>query len=203
MPRLLLTERQAEAVATSYPFCNPAAMHSLTAIRLGIFKNAIGGSDATLFESSYDALYTVAQQALTCSPADSFVWLTLFWIDAARHGLTVRNENYLRMSYTTAPNEAWIAMWRSHLAFALFDRLPPDLAADSVDDFIKLLKTGRGYWEMAKIFENTSANGQSRIAERLQTIDHISHQAFVNALRDRGNIALPDEVTNERGPQRQ
>ena len=39
MPRLLLTERQAEAVAASYPFCNPAALHSLTAIRLGIFKN--------------------------------------------------------------------------------------------------------------------------------------------------------------------
>ena len=123
MPRLLLTARQAELVTADYAFCNPVALHSLTAIRLGVFKDTIGESDPTLFNLSYDALYLAAQRTLACSPADLFVWLTLFWIDAARHGLTAGNANYLRMSYASAPNEAWIALWRSHLAFNLFNRL--------------------------------------------------------------------------------
>ena len=168
MPRLLLTERQTEAVAASYPFCNPAALHSLTAIRLGIFKNTIGGSDPTLFDSSSDALYDAARQTLTCSPADSFVWLTLFWIDAARHGLTAENENYLRMSYITAPNEAWIALWRSRLLFALFNGLPPNLADDAVNDFINLVNTYVLIWETAAIFENTSQTARDHIVGRLK-----------------------------------
>jgi hypothetical protein len=203
MPRLLLTLRQTEALAASYPFCNPVALHSLTAIRLGILKNTIGGSDQTLFDSSYNALYAAARQTLTCSPADSFVWLTLFWIDAARHGQTADNANYLRMSYAVAPNEAWIALWRSHLAFSLFDRLPADLADHSLEDFVNLLKTRRVYWEMAKMFENTSADGRRRIAERLQTVDLLYRQAFVGALRDKGlDIDLPEGDTSEPRPWR-
>ena len=203
MPRLLLTERQAEAVAASYPFCNPAALHSLTAIRLGIFKKTIGGSNPTLLKSSSDALGDAARQTLTCSPADSFVWLTLFWIDAARHGLTAENEKYLRMSFVSAPNEAWIALWRSHLTFVLFDRLPDDLAHVSIDDFVHLLQTRQVYWEMAKIFENTSNGSQRRIAERLQETGPVSRQAFVNVLREKGlTITIPDAVTTEPRPWR-
>ena len=203
MPRLLLTARETEALVASYTFCNPVALHSLTAIRLDIFKNTIGGGDQNSFDSSYDALYAAARQTLTCSPADSFVWLTLFWIDAARHGLTADNANYLRMSYAVAPNEAWIALWRSHLAFALFERLPADLADDSLGDFVNLLKTRRVFSEMAKIFEDTSAEGQHRIIERVQTVDALDRQAFVGALRDKGlDINVPEGDASEPRPWR-
>ena len=203
MPRLLLTERQTEAVAASYPFCNPAALHSLTAIRLGIFKNTIEGSDPTLLESSSDALCDAARQTLTCSPADSFVWLTLFWIDAARHGLTAENEKYLRMSFASAPNEAWIALWRSHLTFALFDRLPADLAHDSIDDFVHLLQTRQVYWEMAKIFENTSAVANAVSLSACKAPTPYPVRQFVNVLRDKGlTITIPDAVTSEPRPWR-
>jgi hypothetical protein len=203
MRGLLLAEQQAETVAARYPFCNPTALHSLTAIRLGIFNNNIGASDRTLFESSYDVLRAATQQTLNCSPADSFVWLTLFWIDADRHGLTAMNEKYLRMSYASAPNEGWIALWRSHLSFALFDRLPTDLAEESIDDFLKLVQTRQVHWEMANMFENTSDKWQRRIAERLQTIDVVSRDQFVNVLRSKGlTIAIPDVVTSEPRPSR-
>jgi hypothetical protein len=200
---LLLTEQHAEAVTASHPFCNPAALDSLTTIRVGIFNNDVGGSDPTQFASSYDALRAAAQQTLNCSPADSFVWLTLFWIDAARHGLTARNEKYLRMSYVSAPNEGWIALWRSDLTFALFDRLPTDLAEESIDDFIKLVQTRQVHWEMAKIFGKTSDDAQRRIAQRLQMIDPVPRGEFVKVLRQKGvTIAIPGAVTIEPRPWR-
>jgi hypothetical protein len=201
MPTLLLTAQQAVAVAARYSFCNPAALHNLTAIRLGIFRNTVGGNDSALFQSSYDALYTIARQTLTCAPDDSFVWLTLFWADVVGHGLTGDNERYLRMSYASAPNEAWIAQWRTHLTFALFDQLPEDLAARSVEDFVNLLQTKQVYWDMAKVFDNTSAEGQHRIAESLQTTDPTVHQAFIEVLHSKGfDIDVPNAVTSEPRP---
>jgi hypothetical protein len=203
MPRLLLTERQAEAVAARYPFCNPAALHNLTAIRLGIIKDSIGGSDPSLLESSYDASYAAARQTLTCSPADSFVWLTLFWIDAVRHGVTANNEKYLRMSYITGPNEAWIALWRSQLVFAAFDGLPPDLADDGVNDFINLVNTYRPIWQMAAVFEKTSQNGQHHIIAGLKSANAIPREALINVLRDKGlDLSISGEAPNEPRPWR-
>ena len=203
MPRLLVTEQQAEAVAARYRLCNPAALHSLTAIRLGIFNINIGASDRTLFESSYDVLRAAAQQTLNCSPADLFVWLTLFWIDAARHGVNANNEKYLRMSYITGPNEAWIALWRSHLLFAAFDGLPPDLADDAVNDFINLVNTYRVIWQMAAVFEKTSQNGQQHIVASLPAANAVPREALIKMLRDNGlDLSIPGEAPNEPRPWR-
>lgn len=89
------------------------------------------------------------------------------------------------------------------MAFSLFDRLPADLADRSLDDFVNLLKTRRVFSEMAKIFENTPADGQNRIIERVQTVDLLYRQAFVGALRHKGlDINVPKEDTSEPRPWR-
>ena len=149
-------------------------------------------------KSSYDALSTAARQTLICSPADLFVWLTLFWIDAARHGMNANNEKYLRMSYITGPNEAWIALWRSHLLFALFDGLPPDLADHAVSDFINLVNTYRLIWQMAAVFEKTSQNGQQHIIDSLKTANVIPREALIKTLHYKGlDVSIPGETPNE------
>ena len=194
IPSLLLTLRQTEGFAASYSFCNPAALRSLVAIRLGIFNDKIGENDPTPLEPLYDALYTSARQSLNCSPADLFVWLTLFWINAARHGLNANNENYLRMSYLTGPNEAWIALWRSRLLFGLFNGLPPDLADDAVSDFVNLVDTYLVTLEMVALFEKTSQNGRDHIARRLKEGNGIARDAFLQQLHVRG---LDNEISRQ------
>ena len=172
-------------------------------LRLAIFRQAIGTTDRTLFESSYDALNDAAREALGCSPADSFVWLTLFWIDVARHGLQAENANYLRISYASGPSEAWIALWRNQLAFTLFDRLPADLADDAVGEFIKLVNTRQLYWQTGKIFENASPDGQHRITEHLKTADDVAREAFLIALHREGvDVAVPGQLPSEPRPWR-
>jgi hypothetical protein len=129
--------------------------------------------------------------------------LTLFWLDAGKHGLEPDNENYLRLSYALGANEAWIAQWRNRLAFARFERLPTDLSDDAIDEFIKLLDTGQLYWQTAAIFASAPAAAQSRIVEHLNTANAISREAFARVLHDKGlDVIIPGVERPESRPWR-
>lgn len=202
MQWLLDEARQAEAAET-YRFCNPTALHNLVVLRLAVFNEAIAAKDRALVDSSYEPLYDAIRKALSCVPADPFGWLTLFWLDAGKHGFKPDNANYLRLSYELGPNEFWIALWRSRLVFALFEQLPTDLSDDATDEFIKLLDTGRLYWEAAEIFERAPPVAQNRIVERLKTAHVISRRGFAEALHNKGlDVVIPGESPAEARPWR-
>ena len=200
---LLLSEvRQAEDTDRQ-PFCNPAMLRSLVTLRLFILNGSIAAANQALVESSYDPLYQAARTALTCSPADSFVWLTLFWLDAGKHGLDTNNANYLRLSYALGPNEAWIALWRIRLAFQLFEKLPPDLAGDAIDEFVMLVTTGQLYWQTAGLFRDAPPIIQNRIVEQLETSNITFRRAFARTLHDRGvDVLIPGVETPDVRPWR-
>ena len=148
-------------------------------------------------------LYNAARKALTCAPTDSFLWLTLFWLDAVKHGLEQNNANYLRLSYALGPNEAWIAMWRIRLAFQLFEKLPPDLSADAIDEFIMLVNTGQLYWQTAGMFRDVSPVIQNSIVEKLKTLNVSFRRAFARTLHDRGvDVTIPGVETPDVRPWR-
>jgi hypothetical protein len=173
-------------------FCNPLTLHTVMILRLGIATDAIKATDHSFFDSAYAPLYDATRTALTCAPADSFAWLILFWLDAAKHGLQPNNLNYLRLSYALSPNEEWIAFWRNRLALAVFPQLPADLADDAINEFIKLVDTGRLYQETAALFARTSPMVQQRIVMRLATAGPIQREAFAKALRDDGvDVDIP------------
>jgi hypothetical protein len=119
----------------------------------------------------------------------------LFWIDAAKNGLTPKNANYLRLSYALGPNEGWIGLWRVQLALALFERLPKDLADDATDEFIRLVNTQVLYQEAAAIFSRATPAVQGRLVEQLKTANPVPRQIFARVLYDKGfdvNIAGVD-----------
>jgi hypothetical protein len=123
------------------------------------------------------------------------VWLTLFWLDATKNGVTPENANYLRSSYAEGPNEGWIALWRVRLAFALFERLPSDLSRDTLSDFIKLVDTSALYSETAAIFASAAPGVQSEIIQHLKTAKATSRQVFARVLYDQGmDVKIPDTV---------
>ena len=188
---------QAEA-ADRRSFCNPTALHNDVILRLAIL---FGSANREIADAAYQTLYAAARSALSCAPADPFVWLTLCWLDAAKHGFNPENANYLRLSYALGPNESWIAWWRSRLAFALFEQLPPDLSDDAIKDFINLVDTRRLYWETAGIFESAPAVVQNRIVEHLRTTTAVSRQGFAEMLHLKGlDVAIPGESQPEARP---
>ena len=85
MQWLLDEARQAEAADQS-SFCNPTALHNAVVLRLAILNEAIAATNQTLVDSAYDPLYDATRRALSCAPADPFVWLTLFWLDVGKRG---------------------------------------------------------------------------------------------------------------------
>jgi hypothetical protein len=187
--------------AAERSFCNPVALHSVFVLHLFVLNESIAVGNQMLSESSYAPVYNAARRALACAPADSFIWLTLFWLDVGKNGLDRSNTNYLRLSYALSRNEAWISLWRSRLVFLLSERLSPDVSREAVDEFIKLLKTRSLYVQTASIFENASPVTQTRIIEQLQTVGIDTQRAFARALLDKGiDIKLPDVNLTEPRP---
>ncbi len=183
--------RQAERAKQS-SFCDPAASHNAVVLYLAILDKTIA-TNQPLVDSDYGRLYDATRSALACAPSGSFAWLTLFWLDARKHGFGPDNAKYLRLSYAFGPNEGWIALRRSRLAFALFAQLPPDLSDRAIDEFVKLVDTGRLSSETAAIFANAPSVGQNRIVEHLKDANPISRQMFARMLYDGGlDVHIPD-----------
>jgi hypothetical protein len=199
----LVEQAQQVDRAAHYQFCNPVALHSLFALRLAIMNKAVEDANQPLINSSYNLLYDVGRRSLACTPANSFTWLTLFWLDVSKRGFNDNNAGFLRLSYLFGPNEGWIALWRIRLALLLFDRLPLDLAGDAMDDFINIMNSGQHYWQTAGMFIDASPVIQNRIVERLKTASLATRQAFVRTLHDRGmDVAIPGVQRPEARPWR-
>ena len=161
-------------------------------LRLAIVTDAIAGTDPSLVASAYAPLYDATRTALACAPANSFAWLILFWLDAAKHGLRPDNLTYLRLSYALSPNEEWIALWRNRLALAVFPQLPADLADDAINEFIELVHTGQLFQQTATLFARAVPTVQKRIVTQLNTLQSIQREAFARALRDNGvDVDIP------------
>jgi hypothetical protein len=193
--QVLLDEARRVEAFEPTALCDPIKLHSAVVVRLAISDSAIAAANQASVESAHAAFYDLARRALACAPTDSFVWLTLFWLDATKNGLTPENANYLRLSYAVGPNEGWIALWRVRLAFALFGRLPRDLSRDALNDFINLVDTSALYAETAAVFASAAPAVQSEIIQHLKTANATSRQVFARVLYDQGmNVKIPDTV---------
>src|SRR5690348_5589922 len=199
----LVEQIQQAEPATHYRFCNPVALHSVFVLRLAILNKAIEAASKPLIESSYNPLYESGRARLACAPTDSFVWLTRFWLDAGKRGLNGDSTNYLRLSYDFGRNEGWIALWRLRLALLMFERLPPGLANDALNDFTNIMGTGQYYGPTVEMFIDASPLVQSRIVERLTAVSPTVRQAFARILRYQGmEVAIPGVEQPETRPWR-
>jgi hypothetical protein len=176
--------------------CDPRLVQDTAVIRLGILNEAIAGSDAKLTGMSYDALHASTLRALSCTPSDPFLWLILFWLDVSKKGVGLSNMEFLRLSYELGPREGWIGVWRVRLAVSLFDKLAPDLANDSVNEFKELLETNRSYAWAADTFIGADAMARDRIVDSLKTAQPSVVRNFVDALDHKGlSIEIPSVNT--------
>jgi hypothetical protein len=188
---LLAKARQVET-AEQPASCNPTALHDATILRLAVLDQEIEAGDQTGIVSARTPVYDSARTALTCSPADPLAWLILFWLDAGQNGLRPTNANYLRLSYALGPNEAWIALWRSKLAFLIFTQLPADISDDAINEFIGLIDTFQLHREAAEIFAKASSVAQRSILAQLKAAKPNPRQAFARLLYDRGlDVNIP------------
>jgi hypothetical protein len=185
MGALLLKAQQVRITKLPY-FCDPATLHDSVLLHLAILEEAVTQGNQPLVNSAGAPLYEAIRSSVSCAPADSFVWLVLFWLDARKQGVRPNNVEFLRLSYALGRNEGWIDLWRNQLAMRLLQNLPDDVAADALGEFVRLVDTERLYQQTAAIFAAATPLVQSRIVAQLKTSKAAARRMFANALYDSG-----------------
>ena len=184
-------------------YCRPAALRAGAFIRIREFENAIPTAERAVVDDKRALLRQTMLRSLSCAPADPFLWLVLYSTDRTQNGLNERNLDYLRMSYSTGPNEAWVALRRTRLALAAFSQLPPDLANKAIDEFVSLVATRRIYPQAVAIMQGLGWPIRGVIVPKLANLPENTRQDLSNALHRAGlEIDVPGVARRDPRPWR-
>jgi hypothetical protein len=172
-------------------YCRPAALRSETIIQLRMMELAISANDREHFDERSRSLSNRIHNSLLCSPADSFLWLALYWLENIQNGVSAHSLKNLWMSYQSGPNEGWVAIKRNRLALAEYDKLPARIAEEATNEFIGLVESGF-YEQTGDLFIGQSSRVRELLLIRLKNVDERHRRAFVRALAAKGEaVEIP------------
>ena len=123
-------------------YCRPVALRSAAIFHIRVMDLAASEPDRQHLDELVKSMSNSVRRSLSCSPADPFLWLVLYWAKNAQNGFEPDNLKYLRMSYQLGPNEGWIGIKRNRLTFEREGSLPPDLLKIAVSEFAELVRAG-------------------------------------------------------------
>jgi hypothetical protein len=180
--------------------CRPASMRSAAVIRLRLTEEAINAGDRSKIDKSLDDLIVSIRNSLQCAPADSFLWLVLYWAETTRHGFDSHYLDFLRLSYKLGPYEGWVALKRSQIAFTFFEHLPPAVAEQALAEFIGLVNSGFER-EAAESFVGPGWRLREKILPRLKAVPMRQRTAFDNEVYQLGyDVDVPGVERPEARP---
>lgn len=173
-------------------YCYPTALESAAIIQLRIVEAMAFAGVRDKVDPQMKQLNNSIRTSLKCSPAEPFLWLVLYSIESTQNGFKSAYLNFLKMSYQLGPNEGWIALKRNPIAFTNFERLPSSLAADTINEFVALLKMGL-YKEAADILSGPAWQARDMIIPHLAALPRQTREAFASAVYERGlDVAIPE-----------
>jgi len=198
-------------------FCAPTALRSAAIIRLRMAELAQSGNAEEKSDTQINAAANSVRDSLSCSPADSFLWLALYWLDTAQHGYRPEDLKYLRLSYQLGPNEGWIASKRNGVTFAMLQQLPSDARTElpapsnpywcdqrlcilsnfsetAINEFVGLVSSGL-YAEAVEVFTGSAWPERELILPHLAGISEPDRRRFADLLHGRGyDVNVPGIV---------
>lgn len=180
--------------------CDPAALRAAAILRLRLFEINLVGEERDALDPQMEALQDTTRRALYCLPADSFLWVVLYWVDLNQNGYRAKDRAYLRLSYSLGPNEGWVALKRNVFALATFDQLPPKMGEMAIAEFANLLNSGLED-ETAAILVGPGWKVRDRLLTKLKDVKEMYRQDFAKALYHNGyNVAVPGVKLPEARP---
>jgi len=195
--RIEVLKRQLPAVeaAENSPTCLPIALWSAAIIRLRMFELArLDGQGAPNDLSRNERLDNSVRRSLSCSAAEPFLWLVLYGLESRQSGFELKDPRYLRMSYKLGPNEGWISVKRNPVSFSDYERLPLDLEADAVVEFLSLIKSEL-YQQAADILSGPAWRWRDSLLPWLATLPLKNQEAFAKTLYYRGlDVKFPKAI---------
>ncbi|WP_234681950.1 hypothetical protein [Bradyrhizobium monzae] len=115
--------------------CDPKLSRNVVLIQLRLLSNAIEAGDAAAMDLRLPNVTGAAKQLIACSPSESIGWLALYWAEIRTLGFSPSAISYLTQSYTFAPHEMWVQLFRAPLALRAYGFLPEKLKQQTLDDF--------------------------------------------------------------------
>jgi hypothetical protein len=166
-------------------FCRPIAMRSAAIFRIRAMEVASAEPGQQRVDKLVNLMADSIRRSLSCSPADPFLWLVLYWATNTQKGFQSDNLKYLRMSYQLGPNEGWIGIKRNRLALAGHGPLSPDLTKAALDEFVGLVQS-EFFQQTSEIFVALDEKTKTLVLERLKHIPQSYLDQFVFALHGIG-----------------
>jgi hypothetical protein len=185
---------RAEILATQIPIveqtensivCRPSALRSATIIRLRLLEENISRDGPQSVNGQMNSLNNSIRRYLSCSPADPFFWLILFWEESVQNGHKPSYSKYLRLSYRVGPNEGWIGLKRNPVAFSVFEKLPIDVAENTMREVFGLLDS-EFYDEVAEIVSSQNLQVRDLIFQHLKSSKEIHRIELAKRLYNLG-----------------
>jgi hypothetical protein len=197
-PEVLAAIMPQVEVAEQAEQCRPAAMRSAAIIRTRFAEQAI--TDGEDIDARLSALGNSIRLSLACSPSDPFLWAVFYWVECTERGFRPNYLEYLRLSYHLGPNEGWIGLRRNGLAFAVFGRLPPDIAEMAIKEFVGLLDSGF-FDQTIAIITGPGWRERDILLPRLKTVTLRNREVFAKMLYRLGyDAVVPDVVLPDHRP---
>lgn len=161
------------------------ALNNVAIIRLRLAENDLAAGNRQLAASGLEEdLETAVTAALAGTPTNSFLWLTAYWLQNLRAGTPDGGLKFLRMSYLSGPNEAWIAVKRNPLALSIFPSLPDEIAGHVLAEFTGLVRSGF-YLDAASILAGSGPAVREKLLSRLVDLQEADRRAFAKVLESK------------------
>lgn len=173
------------------PVARGSASSARAVLNLRLLELAIGRGDQKDIDRLMKETSELSRRSLVNSPADSFLWTVLFWLENTRNGFSRAHLDYLRMSYSVGSNEGWVAVKRNRFALAVYSSLTPDIAENAVGEFSRLV--GANYFgAAADILEGPGWPIREALLAGLKNVDEINRRSFARLIYKRGfNLVVP------------
>jgi hypothetical protein len=189
---VLLQQMPAVEAAENSTSCRPIALWSAAIIRLRMVEQAGSNEEGKPIDAAgMKKLDNSIRRSLSCSAAEPFLWLILYWVESTQNRFKYEYSEYLRMSYQLGPNEGWVAIKRNPVAFANYEGLPPDLTTNAISEFLALINS-EFYEQAVDIFSGPAWRLRDAILPHLATLPHRRRKAFARAVYTRGlDVKIP------------
>jgi hypothetical protein len=194
----LLALLPAADTAQQDSWCRPNAVRSAAILKLRIFQDTFWSDDVSTLDARIKDADEAIRYSLACAPSDAFLWMVLFTVASTRNGFRPEYLEYARMSYREGPNEGWVALNRTPALLAVYERLPPDLAENVMDEFSRIVENAF-YLEAVGILAGPGWRLRDKLLQRLERISVSQRELFEKYLYASGiTVAVPGVVPPER-----
>lgn len=169
----------------------PSVLSAVAVITLRQLEQAVARGQKNNLDIQILKTNELVRQSLSNTPANPFLWTVLFWLENTRDGFSSLRLSYLRMSYSTGPNEGWVAVKRNRFALAIYSSLAPDLTNAAITEFCRLVDSNF-LDAAADILEGPGWPIREILMSHLKAVDEFSRQSFAKLIYRRGvDLVIP------------